>query len=585
MGRPSFFDTLPLPCFVTGKRGGLVRVNQAFESLFGRPANLTDLAADNLSDLLRGLAAADGDFEADWLAADGRKIGGRVALWPLGRNVAGAFIPRDRGQDVKALLDALPLALLVLDEDHRVSHWNAGLERLTGLSRREMVGRADHWRAFYRRERPTLADLALSGDVESILERYSGRGVRPSPLSPDAFEAEAEYKGRDGKKRNLLFTAAPIRGGGGETVGAVEMLYDISYRKQLEAQVRSSEANYRRLVEGLNEGVAIFTPEGHLFANQHYLELFGYDRVEDLARIGFIGLLDPGAQRDFLAWSRSAALHPFEGAAVRADGSVFQAEVTLAPITYTGQAAFQVTVRDISPHKQIQDELIQAERLEATGTLAFELAHEINNPLGGIITYARLLASELDKDSEAGQTMAKIIKLANRCKIIVGGLLDFARQDSQAKQLVDINEVINDTLDIVEGHLLLRRVKVSKTLALGLPLFLANRVKLEQVFLNLIVNAMEAMGGEGVLSIFTDLDDKKNEIFIKIKDSGPGIDPADLARIFEPFYTKKNRCRGTGLGLAISHGIISRHGGRIEVASRPGEGATFTVHLPLPGRS
>jgi signal transduction histidine kinase len=184
------------------------------------------------------------------------------------------------------------------------------------------------------------------------------------------------------------------------------------------------------------------------------------------------------------------------------------------------------------------------------------------------------------EDSAEASTVGKIIKLANRCKIIIRGLLDFARKDTPERELVDLNAVIREMLNLIEGHVIMRQIKVELVLD-QLPPFYGHRSKLEQVFLNMVVNAAESMEGKGNLRIKTEADELEQVIRLKFEDTGPGI-PEDVAqRIFEPFFTTKGRGRGTGLGLAISHGIIQQHYGKIEVDTKIGEGTKFTITLPF----
>ena len=232
----------------------------------------------------------------------------------------------------------------------------------------------------------------------------------------------------------------------------------------------------------------------------------------------------------------------------------------------------------------MEEQLIRSERLAATGKLAFDIAHEVNNPLGGILTYAHLLQEDLKGQGEVDSTLDKIIKLTNRCKIIVRGLLDFARQDTPEKEPMDLNLVLLEVLSLREGHMILRRVEIRQDLEHGLPVLWGQRAKLEQVFLNLLINAAEAMEGQGVLELATRSEPATGRVKVIFKDNGPGMDEEVARRIFEPFFTTKPRGRGTGLGLAISHGIIQQHGGQVEVDNRPWQGLHLH-HQPAGQRS
>jgi PAS domain S-box-containing protein len=432
-----------------------------------------------------------------------------------------------------------------------------------------------------------LADVVLEQDEEKLYRYYGHERLRPSPLGEGAWEAEAHFDNLGGKPRDLFFTAALLRNAEGEVEGAVEAILDFTRLKELERSLAESEKLYRTLVEANREGITLHDGERFVFANRAFLEMFGLKRVEE-APADFLELVADTSRRAYLEWVRALShgggqLPMFEGKGIRG-GEAFDLEVIAAPATYRGREATLFTVRDVTYRKRMEEQLIRSERLAATGKLAFDIAHEVNNPLGGILTYAHLLCEDLGPESEHYQTLQKIIKLTNRCKIIVRGLLDFARQDSPEQEPIDVNQVLREVLSLIEGHVILRQVEIVQDLAPGLPMIYGQRSKLEQVFLNLIINAAEAMEGRGRLELSTGISADREWLEVRFRDNGPGMSEEVAARVFEPFFTTKSRGRGTGLGLSISHGIISQHGGRIELETAPGQGACFTVLLPLRGR-
>lgn len=202
--------------------------------------------------------------------------------------------------------------------------------------------------------------------------------------------------------------------------------------KALESQLAQSESLYRSLVEAYREGIALHDGLRFVFANRPFLEMFGLATLDQA----------PASRRDYLEWSRALAgqgVSPLlEGQGLRR-GTVFDLEMNTAPAYYQGRRAILFTVRDVTYRKSMEEKLIRSERLAATGKLAFDIAHEVNNPLSGILTYARLLAEDLGEKSPLLPTAQKIIKLTDRCKIIVRGLLDFARQDAPDREAMDLN--------------------------------------------------------------------------------------------------------------------------------------------------
>jgi len=229
---------------------------------------------------------------------------------------------------------------------------------------------------------------------------------------------------------------------------------------------------------------------------------------------------------------------------------------------------------------EMQAQLIQSEKLASLGKLAAGIAHEINNPLGGVLIYTHLLLEDADKDSSQYENLKKIVKETIRCKDIVKGLLEFSRPKEPEMILTDINDAVVRAMAIFESQALFQNIQVRKELS-ELPRIVADSSQLQQVFTNIIANAAEAMAGNGLLTIRTFLDDQTACIKVEFIDTGHGIKAEDMRRLFEPFFSTKEVGKGTGLGLAISYGIVQKHQGSIEVRSEVGKGSTFTVILPV----
>ena len=234
---------------------------------------------------------------------------------------------------------------------------------------------------------------------------------------------------------------------------------------------------------------------------------------------------------------------------------------------------------DAKLHKAHQ-QLARTERLTALGEMAAGVAHEINNPLGGILLYSNLVLEDVPEDSPARENMEKIIYQTNRCKGIVQNLLDFARTPTGDMLPLKINSVINTSLSLVKDQSMFHGVDIKADLANNLPEVIGDKARLEEVFLNLFINAADAMKGKGTLTITTRLSGN-NSVKINVSDTGGGIAKEHLPHIFEPFFTTKEPGRGTGLGLSIVYGIIRKHNGFIDAESEPGKGTTFIIILPL----
>lgn len=235
--------------------------------------------------------------------------------------------------------------------------------------------------------------------------------------------------------------------------------------------------------------------------------------------------------------------------------------------------------------RDIQAHLVQSEKLASIGKLAAGIAHEINNPLGGILIYSHLILEDTPPGRPHHENLKKIVKETTRCKDIVKGLLDFARPKEPEMSPTDIPEILDRCLAFTERQALFQNIRTVKSYAPALPRVVADGSQLQQVFMNIILNAAEAMNGQGALTLRVDLDADRDEVVVEISDSGHGIKEEDKARLFEPFFTTKEVGKGTGLGLAISYGIVRKHQGTIEVRSEVEQGATFKVRLPVHRRT
>jgi len=228
-----------------------------------------------------------------------------------------------------------------------------------------------------------------------------------------------------------------------------------------------------------------------------------------------------------------------------------------------------------------QQQIMKSERLATLGQLAAGVAHEINNPLGAILMYSHLSLEEMGAEDDHRKNLEKVVAEATRCKNIVRGLLDFARQSVPNVEESDVNDLLRRTLSLLQNQALFQNIKITPSLSPSLPKAMMDSSQIQQVFTNIIFNAAEAMAGEGELFVASRTAPGGESIEIEFTDTGCGIPRENLEKIFDPFFTTKEVGRGTGLGLAVSYGIIARHKGAIEVKSEPGKGTTFIVRLPL----
>jgi PAS domain S-box-containing protein len=233
---------------------------------------------------------------------------------------------------------------------------------------------------------------------------------------------------------------------------------------------------------------------------------------------------------------------------------------------------------DYTERVSLEDQLVQAEKLSSIGLLAAGVAHEVNTPLAVIASQAQMLAKQIPPEDPSSRTLDKVIKQAFRASEIVNNLLKFSRVSGSEYGDLDLNRVIRETLSLAEPMLRASKISVNRQLSSSLPAVYGNSGKLQQVFMNLIMNARDAMPRGGELTVATEAED--SVVQVEVSDNGVGISPDHLRKIFDPFFTTKPGSRGTGLGLAVSYGIIREHAAKIRVESTVGQGTSFRLEFP-----
>jgi PAS domain S-box-containing protein len=258
---------------------------------------------------------------------------------------------------------------------------------------------------------------------------------------------------------------------------------------------------------------------------------------------------------------------------------VYEDEQEIATIGYFHDMREELHMKEELEKTQLQ--LLQSEKMASLGKLAAGVAHQLNNPLGGITLFTKLILEEYNLEEGAQKDLQRILKDAERCRDTVKELLEFSRQTKRLKRPHDINRTISRTLFLLENQTLFQNIKIEKNFGQDLPPVNADIQQLNHLFMNIILNAAQAMDGRGAMTISTDLSVDGRRVKVEIADTGPGIPEHIRPRIFEPFFTTKEEGKGTGLGLSLVYGIVENHDGRIDVQSEPGQGTTFVVELPV----
>lgn len=263
------------------------------------------------------------------------------------------------------------------------------------------------------------------------------------------------------------------------------------------------------------------------------------------------------------------------------NGRYLVVNVSIAPLVGKNSVRLGrlILMDDITQRTRLEEQLVQTEKLTSLGLLAAGVAHEVNTPLAVISNYIQMLAKQIPADDPRQRTIERIVKQTFRASEIVNNLLNFSRAGSIEFSEVDVNSVLEETLTLVQHPFRTARVNVIKNYTDHLPLVLGSSTRLQQVFLNLFMNARDAMPNGGMLEVRTAA--HNGSVAIEVTDTGTGIDAENLKRIFDPFFTTKTSGRGTGLGLSVSYGIIKEHAGKVDVQSTPGKGTSFRLEFPV----
>jgi two-component system, cell cycle sensor histidine kinase and response regulator CckA len=498
-------------------------------------------------------------------------------------------------QQLTDIIEFLPDATFVIDRERKVIAWNKALEELTGTKKEEILGRGDHEYAlpFYGVKRPVLVDLVFEPDAD-IKAKYGYVEQRGTTLMAEGFLPVV----REGKGAYFWAVASPLYDEKGNVVGAIESVRDITERRRAEKVLRESEERFRELAELLPETVFETDLEGKLtFMNRTAFEQFRYTLEDFAAGVNGMELLAPARREEIREEMRKVVqgeekkFGPLELMMRRKDGSEFPAMVHANAVIHDGATrGFRGIVVDMTRQKRLEMQLLQSQKLEAIGTLAGGIAHDFNNILMAIQGRASLMALNLGERNPYYRDLQSMEELVGRGADLTRQLLGFARGGKYEVRLTDLNELIEKNSELFGRTK--KEVTIHRKLREGLWAVAVDQGQMEQVFLNVYVNAGQAMRGGGDLYLETEnvvIDETYVKPFkvkpgkyvkVTVTDTGVGMDEETKRRIFEPFFTTREMGRGTGLGLATVYGIVKNHGGIINVYSEKGHGTTFTIYLP-----
>ena len=476
------------------------------------------------------------------------------------------------------LLDLANDAIVISDAAGKISYWNRGAERMYGWSREEATGRDVH-------------ALLQTGPPEQLAR------VLRILREEHHWDGEIRQIRRDGAE--IFASTGWTLQGNDPNASLLQLSIDVTSRIGAEEALRRSEERYRHFVEEDLTGNLIMRPDGSVVTcNPAFARIFGFDSIEEARAANFLSLLHTKNEGSELL----ANLRPNESTELRElemrqrDGdTVYVAAKFIGSFDEAGRLTelkgyfFNDTKR-----KRLEQQLIQAQKMEGLGTLAGGIAHDFNNILAIILGYTTQL-EDWKKHPEQMPVAIKVIRDAvARGASLVRQLLTSARQTEARFTPLDLN-VLAQELERMLGATFPKTINFLLQLQPGLPLAKADRSQIHQVLLNLCVNARDAMPNDGTITLATGVasGDELREsfggvtaeryVFVRVSDTGTGISKRVKPHIFEPFYTTKERGKGTGLGLSVVYGVVNNHRGFIQLDSEPGRGTTFSVYLPLAG--
>jgi len=473
--------------------------------------------------------------------------------------------PLDLLQAATDIVAALPDAVVVTGMDRRVLAANDAGADLLGWEVSDIVGQA-------------IADAVSPSERAHVASRED----RVLAGEPQRYETKV-VNHSTGEERDVAVSSGPFRVNG-DLIGTVATLRDITDPKRAQDTLARSEARYRHLVESASDAIVTLDANGRFTTVNHAAENISGYRREELVGQWFAPMLPDDDLPKALAHFQQALAGEtglFETQFYRKDGEVRTISVTYS----TPQKDEEVLclIRDVTDQKMLQEQLIQSEKMSAIGQLVSGVAHELNNPLAGISAFAQLLLAEKRFPPDQRTAAETIYSEARRASRIVQNLLTFARQHKAEKVPTALNQVLDDTLELRGYELRVRGIDVRREYDESLPDTMADAHQLQQVFLNLITNAEQAMeqrdGHHHRLTVRTRR--TGDTMRIEVEDTGGGIPANLIERIFNPFFTTKPTGSGTGLGLSISLGIVREHEGRIWAENVPQGGARFVVELPV----
>jgi len=481
------------------------------------------------------------------------------------------------------ILESMDGGVLTIDKYGRITSFNRSAEEITGFKREEVLNEG-----CCQILKSELCEESCP--LKEILE-----------IGKPVFNYEVTIISKTGNKVPVNITTSPLRSSNNEIIGAVENFRDLTKHKGLWGKLREERNKAQQYLNIAGVIIVAINEKGVVsLINKKGCDVLGYKEEEIIGKNWFdlcVPERDKKERKDTFAKvmaGEEEEVEDYENIIVTKSGE--ERIIAWHNTTLTDEKGHIVGTlssgEDITQRKQTEEELLRTEKLASLGQLAASVAHEVNNPLAGILIYIKLFLKKYqEKKLQTEKSEIQLLKmekeLERTCRII-RNLLDFARQSEPTMRPIEINKVIEAALLLVGNQINLENISLEKKLDPNLPLVFADFDKIQQVLINIFLNATQAMPDGGTLTITTSTagiieigDSQKNAVRIDIEDTGIGIPKENLSKLFTPFFTTKEKGKGVGLGLSVVHGIIGKHKGKIDVESEPDIGTTFTIYLEV----
>ncbi|MCJ7641119.1 MAG: PAS domain S-box protein [Desulfobacterales bacterium] len=408
-------------------------------------------------------------------------------------------------------------------------------------------------------------------------------------------DLEVEFRKKGGEKVTVLLTAHAKKDEKGRVIGYEGLNIDISDRKRMERELKKANEFLMNLIESSVDGIIVTNMKGEiLIFNRGAENLLGYKPEEMTGKMNIRAVYPPGVAKEVMEKLKSpdyggvGKLISFPITHRKKNGELIEGDLS-ASIIYDEEGKEIASIgifKDLRERLRIERELretqqalLQSEKLAAMGRLTSQIAHELNNPIYGIMNTLELLKTEIPPESKRRRILELSLSETQRLSDMLRGMLSFSKPEEEARKKIQLNELLEGILLMVERQMREASIRVETFLDEDLPEVMASTNQMRQVMLNLFKNAKEAMPKGGTLTVRTEK--QENEVLIHIQDTGVGIPEAIRNKIFEAFFTTKQKVKGVGLGLSVCYGILKDHGGEIAVESEEGRGTSFVISLPI----